>query len=566
MKKESSWFLVSCLFMLMTVMGLADSTLAEEPQYGGTLRISPIYPHIPPVTWDPHDWHWKTNQDVGLVYEHLLVGDLQKGPRGTGEFDFKNDAWIPPSAVRGELAESWRLLEDPLRFEFQLRKEVYWQEKKGIMTSREFVADDVVAFFNGVGKSQKAVPDFWDFVEHWEAQGKYTVVAYLKKYHANWQYRLAWGYYGSILPPEVADAAPHKWKKITGTGPFSLTKYRNSNYTEYERNPTYWDKAIIDGQAYAFPFVDKIRYLLDGNEQSRVSALRSGEIDLLTGIRRRLADELKRDVPHLKWSRWLYNNPVLFAMRMDKEPFYDVRVRRAMALGIDQKEILEFYWGGQAELFAYPYPPSWTDCYVPLEKQPELVRELYTYDPEKAKQLLAEAGYPNGFTVKANVNSSNRAAMDQARLVVGYLGRIGVKLKLVPLEYRRYLSVMVRKRHEAGYFHTSGHENPFKVLRKNFVSGQTWNPYMMIDKEFDQDWQEAVGTIDQEKRKRMLQELATLALERVPFVQLPDPYMYTAWWPWVKNYYGELRVGAERYGPIHARIWIDMKLKEELGY
>ena len=132
------------------------------------------------------------------------------------------------------------------------------------------------------------------------------------------------------------------------------------------------------------------------------------------------------------------------------------------------------------------------------------------------------------------------------------------------MDYKNYMSIMIKKKHTSAYFHHSGHGNPFMVLRKNFMTAQTWNPYMISDKHFDDTWQAAVKEMDQGKRDKMLQDLMVYTWQMVPYVSLPDNYSYTAWWPWVKNYYGELRVGSERYGPIHARIWIDQKQKKAL--
>jgi peptide/nickel transport system substrate-binding protein len=285
----------------------------------------------------------------------------------------------------------------------------------------------------------------------------------------------------------------------------------------------------------------------------------------VTNIRPEFARQLKKEVPALKWSKWLYNSPSLLAFRLDMKPFDDIRVRRAFGLAINQKEMLENFWKGDAELFAYPFPPNW-HLYVPLEKYPPEVQELYTYNPEKAKKLLAEAGYPNGLTVKAQCNSSSQLNMDTFQLAVGYLAKVGIKLILEPLDYKNYVSIMIKKKHGPAYFQHSGWGNPFLVMRKNFYSGQTWNCYNMDDKNFDKMMEKALRTIDPAEQDKQLQELAVYALKQVPFIQLPDNYFYTAWWPWVKNYYGELRVGAERYGPIHARIWIDQKLKKKMGY
>ena len=71
---------------------------------------------------------------------------------------------------------------------------------------------------------------------------------------------------------------------------------------------------------------------------------------------------------------------------------------------------------------------------------------------------------------------------------------------------------------------------------------------------------------DEKVRQRMIRELTVEIMEQAPYIWLPTPYLYTAWWPWVKNYGGELRAGAQRPGPIYARIWIDRELKREMGY
>lgn len=565
MKKSFFWRMLFLVAIFTLMVGFSIPAQAEEPQYGGKLRIYPVYPSIPPITWDSFDWHWKYPQDTALVYESLLMGDLQKGPRGTNEFDFKGDAWIPPGVTRGEIVETWEELQNPLRVEFHLRKGIYWMEKKGIMKRRELVAKDVVDWYTRLRTAKKYIPKYWEFVDRWEAKGKYTAVMYMKYYAANWPYKIAWNYRGGVQPREVIAAGARQWKNLNGTGPFALKKYQKASYSQYVKNPDYWDKTIIDGKAYKFPFVDEIRYLFSKDEQARLAALRTGKVDLMTDVRAEFAQEMQKNpkLKDLKWSKWLYNSPTLLIFRFDKKPFDDIRVRRAFNLAVNQQEILDKFWKGNAELFGYPFPPNWK-IYKPLNEMPADVQELFTYNPEKAKKLLAEAGYPNGLTLKAICNSSSQLGMDQYQLVVGYLAKVGINLILEPMDYKNYMSIMIKKKHTSAYFHHSGWGNPFLVLRKNFMTGQTWNPYMISDKYFDDTWKAAVQEMDQTKRDKMLQDLMVYTWQKVPYVSLPDNYNYTAWWPWVKNYYGELRVGSERYGPIHARIWIDQKLKKAL--
>jgi len=71
---------------------------------------------------------------------------------------------------------------------------------------------------------------------------------------------------------------------------------------------------------------------------------------------------------------------------------------------------------------------------------------------------------------------------------------------------------------------------------------------------------------DLARRQQIVRELTRQALDSAAFVWLPSPYQYAAWWPWVKNYGGELRGAGERAGPIYARIWIDQALKKKMGF
>jgi hypothetical protein len=90
----------------------------------------------------------------------------------------------------------------------------------------------------------------------------------------------------------------------------------------------------------------------------------------------------------------------------------------------------------------------------------------------------------------------------------------------------------------------------------------SWNPYS--DKTFKAI--ESDPNLSDEKANAELKKLIVYTIEQAPAVILPQPYAYAVWWPWVKNYYGEMRVGQQSSGPIHARIWIDQELKKKMGY
>ena len=553
---------------IAATLGLSQSpALADEkPQTGGTLNIGMVYVTLSPLSWDPADWTWKFQQDTGLMYEQLFAGDLSKAKRNGGKYSFVPDAWLPSDAIRGELAESWEWKENPLRVEVKLRKGVMFPEKPGVMASRELVADDVVQSYYRLDKSPKKVPAYFDHVQKVEATDPHTVVFTFNSYHAEWDYRFGWGYYSGIVPKEVVDAGAGNWKNANGTGPFMLTDYVQGNAVTFSKNPVYWDKEKIGGQEYKLPFVDKIVYRTIKDEATFLTALRTAKLDLLESIRWSAVDELKKSAPQLQWARSLGTGGTFLAMRVDTKPFDDIRVRRALNMAVNKQEIVTSFYNGNAELFAYPMHPDYIGYYEPLESMPDSVKELFTYNPEKAKALLKEAGYPNGFSFKVQVCSCSPDHMDLLPLVAAYLEKVGVKLEIQPMEYGAFLSAMTTKTNAAGYFMRNGHTNPTTSIRKSFVTKQTWNPSQYSDPEFDKKMNDVYLERDESKRQEMIKALTREIVDKAPYIWLPVDYFYTAWWPWVKNYGGELRVGSERPGPIHARLWIDQDLKKKLGY
>jgi len=383
--------------------------------------------------------------------------------------------------MRGELAEKWEWNKDPLQLIVTLRKGVMFTEKPGVMKSRELVADDVVYTFNRLNSSPKKIPAYFDFVSSVQAKDKYTVVFNMKEYNAEWAYRFGYGYYSGIIPHEVVEAAPDNagakdWKNVNGTGPFMLTDYVAGNSHTYVKNPSYWDKEKIAGTEFKLPFVDKVTYRIIKDEATVVTAFRTGKLDILESVRWQNVDSLKKTSPQIQWHRYLAMGGQYLAMRVDAKPFDDIRVRRALNMAVNKKEIVETYYNGNAEVFAYPEHPEYIGYFEPLESMPDSVKELFTYDPDKAKKLLAEAGYPDGFTFKVQVCSCSPDQMDLLPLVSGYLEQVGVKMEIQPLEYGAFLSAMTTQTNTAGYFMGNGHTNPTTTLRKNFVMGQVWNP------------------------------------------------------------------------------------------
>jgi peptide/nickel transport system substrate-binding protein len=552
------------LATLIAGVSCANAQTAK-PQYGGTLTVTTVYPTLTALSWDVAEWQWKQNHDAGMYFETLFSGDLDKSVRKGGKHRFIADAWLPSDAIRGEVAEKW-VWENPNTLAITLRKGLMLPDKPGVLKSRELTAEDVVFSYERFDKSPKKIPNYFDHVAKVEARDRHTVVFHFRDYFAEWDYRYGWGYYSAILPKELGGLDPRDWKTHVGTGPFQITEFIQGNSQTYAKNAAYWDKERLGGVDYKLPFADRLIYRTIRDEATQHTALRTARIDMLELIRWTAVDELKKSAPALKWNRWLSQSGQFLAMRIDRKPFDDIRVRRALNYAVNKQEIVKNYYGGNAELFSYPMHPDYHGYFEPLEKMPPSVKELFVYDPAKARKLLAEAGFPNGFSFKVQVTSANFDHMDLLPLVAGYLAKVGVKIEIQPMEYPAFLAAMTAKKHAEGYFMNNGHTNPTTTIRKSFVTGQTWNPSMWSDPAFDKKMDEVYRTRDEGKRQQMLREMTIEILDKAPYVWLPTPYLYSAWWPWVQNYDGELRAGAVRPGPIYARIWIDQEMKKKMGF
>jgi len=559
----------SMLFGGAMALAMASGAIAsdEKPKYGGSVEIGTIYVTLSALSWDAQDFNWKHNHDTGLVYEQLFAADLSKSVKAGGKHPFIADAWLPSDAIRGELAESWEWKENPLRIEIKLRKGIMWPDKPGVMKSREFVADDVLFAYTRLDESPRKIKGYFDHIAKAHAPDKHTVVFEFKDYFAEWDYRFGYGYFSSIYPKEVVEAGASNWKNVNGTGPYMLTDFVSGNSNVYTKNEGYWDKDKIGGQDYKLPFIDKITYRTIKDEATYITALRTGKLDILESIRWQNVESLKKSAPQLKWNRWLNMSGTFLAFRVDVDsPLKDVRVRRALNMAVNKDEIVKAYYNGNAELFAYPMHPDYVGYFQPLKEMPASVQELFKYEPAKAKKLLAEAGYAKGFTFKVQVCSCNPDHMDLLPLVAAYLEQVGVKMEIQPMEYGAFLSAMTSRTLSVGYMMNNGHTNPTTTIRKSFTTGQQWNPSGWSDPKYDAKMDEVYRTKDEATRIKMLREMTVEILDLAPYIWLPTPYVYTAWWPWVKNYAGELRSGAVRPGPIYARMWLDQDLKKKMGY
>ena len=207
-----------------------------------------------------------------------------------------------------------------------------------------------------------------------------------------------------------------------------------------------------------------------------------------------------------------------------------------------------------------PYPEL-MDLFTPLAEQSEAVQELYEYHPDKAKQLLAEAGYPDGFKTEILCYGPQ---VEVASLIASYWADIGVELTLDVREFAVYNSIKGGRTHKQLIYSGLSSVAPFLYLHLYPNSYQ--NASMVDDPKVNAALAEAGKNIiiNDAEAWRITRELYPYTLEQVWCLETPSPYLWIIWQPWVKGYGGEYTLGRSNPYSFSRYIWVDQDLKEEM--
>ncbi|MBI3040970.1 MAG: hypothetical protein HYY80_04910, partial [Chloroflexi bacterium] len=240
------------------------------------------------------------------------------------------------------------------------------------------------------------------------------------------------------------------------------------------------------------------------------------------------------------------------------------------------QELKDLYWEGDAEIYAYPVDPEHPAIYIPLEKMPETVRELFGYDPEKAKKLLAEAGYPQGFKTEVILTES---MVDIFSIIKEYWAKIGVDLGLEIRPFAVWNSIASAKSHKQILADNGAvGANHGRVFSSTLRPGGG-NNYSIVN----DPWQEII----EERMNRDYFDLGSklwghlyepmgegvpgfvpYQLEQAWYINLPQPYTYSLWWPWLKGFTGTATATAQHINNLFwtRYAWIDPELKKAMGH
>ncbi|MBI4188300.1 MAG: ABC transporter substrate-binding protein, partial [Chloroflexi bacterium] len=376
-----------------------------------------------------------------------------------------------------------------------------------------------------------------------------------------------------IYPPELVKKYGDlkDWKNNVGSGPFIIKDYVPASAVTFVRNPNYWqhDPFFLENQ---LPYIDGVKYLYITDKSTIMAGLRTGKID---GLHSQLLKFISEDVktltqamPEMRFRKVLSERPsaINFVFRNTSQPWQDIRVRHALAMAIDRQAIVRDYYGGDAEIHAAPVMPvdEFMPMYTPLKELPESVRELYTYNPDKAKKLLAEAGYPNGF--KINVDTSVTEDVDLLSLVKFYWQKVGVEMVINPREASVMTSMTGGNAVKEAGWTTRATQLPFKF--DPFMDPGSGNYAGVNDSGLAKvrPFVMANYVLNEDKTWKSLKEAFVEIVNQTYYIAMPSPYNFRPYQPWLKGYSGEGVTGYSDFQGESKYLWIDQALKKKLGF
>lgn len=473
-----------------------------------------------PTAADPHYHKMTTNDSFSAHIYDSLVGR-------TASME------LVPS-----LAESWKSLDD-LTWEFKLRKDVSFSN--GAPFTSQDVLFTICRTLNNETNVSQSYMDTTKLLTDVQTPDAYTVIvktaepvplipaefarnlpiissSIVKHDKLKFAPKEGCGYKGTW--PSVADF--NNGKMAIGTGPFTLKSYIKGAGITLERNDKYWG---------AKPHWQTVKMVTVPNAGPRLTGLMSGDYDLIENPAARDLARIKEDKKlafvATPSTRLVFFQPDAgrekspFVTAPDgKNPLKDLRVRKAINMAIDRKAIVQRLMDGMATP-AYQYMPD--GMFGGLAKAPEI-----KFDPEGAKKLLAEAGYPNGFEM--TLSSTNDRYMNDAQIaqaVAQYLTRIGIKTKVDAMTASIYFPKRAKREYSfamGGWPSENGEASGLFQLWVTSTDSPkglgTSNYGGFSSAEFDKVYIPAAKTVDAAKRKQMLQQATQIALDNVPLIPL----------------------------------------------
>ena len=499
-------------FLYLSGIGVAGFTLAGVPElvygqekkarYGGRLNVA--------LRWVPSGLDAHKNQDFASIgsYGYMYGALTQQGP-------------MPDVHIYPMLAKSWEISKDGREYTFPLLEGVKFHHGK------EFDSGDVKYSIDRVMNPATRAPRAFSF--KWVDS-----VSIIDKYHIKIRLKEPFAPFLEGLTIYNCPIIPNGWeptgmKPAPGTGPFKFKSFIPNEIIEFTR----FDQSheINEKTGDRLPYLDGVAVKKIVDETVRWTALRAGDVDLISSPPLKVVADviLKEPVPGITVHA---SNPGVLWMWFNcgKPPFDKKKVRQAVAYAVDKKEVLKAVFWGLGETLNHQAFEKGSRFYIPMEDRP--------VDLSKAKQLLAEAGYPNGFKTEF-LGFSSAYDIAGAQVIIGELKKIGIEATLKVID-RAPFHVAMRKGDYTVSFR-GAHSDPYEwdeayymYLHSSEIGMNNYSRYS--NKEVDAFLEKGRTSMKWEDRKQAYKKMLEIVREDLPIHYFFKPVVGTAYRDYVKGY------------------------------
>ncbi|WP_037029185.1 ABC transporter substrate-binding protein [Psychrilyobacter atlanticus] len=435
----------------------------------------------------------RISQDMDFLDPHKALA------AGTYEVMFNVFEGLLKPTHEGKLipavAESFKISKDNLTYTFKLRDGIKFHN------GRDVQVEDIIFSLTRIGgdfSGNSVVRDLAKNIKNIKKIDNNTVAIELKKVDGT----ILSKFTTAIIPRDVVDIE----QTPIGTGPFKFIEYLPGQKLVMEKFSDYWIKGV--------PSIDKVEFSIIKDEQSSILSLQRGEIDLYPRMGSTHISTLENTNNIIVTEQNLMQ---ILSLNNKVKPFDDLRVRQAIAYAIDSEEIIDTLDAGLGKAIGTNMSPVMKNYYN-IETE-----GTYTHNIEKAKELLKEAGYENGFEFTLSLPTNYRFHADTGVIISEQLKKVGIKANLVEVEWGTWLKdIYAGRKYEGTIIALDGKIEPYDILNR-YISNHRRNFMNYESKEYDAVMEKITQITDEKIKTELYKEAQMILAQDIPVVFIMAP-------------------------------------------